>query len=167
MPTLSFKAQFVDKIERRKKTQTIRNYRKHPIQAGDHLYLYYAQRSKWCRKIGEAECLSVSSITITADSIQIGLVGQIRTDAEWLNNFSKADGFKSWEEMKSFWIDNHGPDCFPFRGVLIRWKLFSKKEWIAGKPSHNMISIEQDQYESMVTPNMTSNNQSKQSHAKP
>jgi hypothetical protein len=121
MPALSFKAQFVEPIESGKKAQTIRAISKRrPPQVGETLYLYYAMRTKQCRKIGEAICESVTAITITATSIRIGLVGDMLSPRA-LYNFAQADGFASWEDLVKFWIDNHGPACFPFTGLLIRW----------------------------------------------
>lgn len=140
MPALSYKGRFVDYVEaglkkgRRKKgerikRQTIRNFRAYPIKPGDILYHYFAQRSKYCRKLGESVCKSAQKIVIRANSITLfnGVDDAGHYDklvcpyVAILNAFAYADGFANWEEMVRWWRLTHGPKCFPFTGQLIKW----------------------------------------------
>lgn len=133
MPALSFKKQFVGKIMNGRKRQTIRTPRKYPIDPGDTLYLYTAQRTKYCKKLREVKCKSVQPITIHFNSMKITLpdkvikhqygIGTANLDA-----FAKADGFKNWFDMQEFWLSEHGIKkgnrkvlIKPFTGILITW----------------------------------------------
>lgn len=60
MPALNFKKRFEPMIESGDKRQTIRAKRKdcRDPKEGQTLYLYTGMRSKGCRKLGEAPCLS-------------------------------------------------------------------------------------------------------------
>jgi hypothetical protein len=125
MAALSFKGRFAELIVEGKKTQTIRNFRKHPIKVGERLYLYYAMRTKFCKKLKEAICGSVDKITIRKKSILIHHPEKSKrlkiTEKEKLDRFAVADGFKDFEEMQRWWTLTHGPKCFPFTGQLISW----------------------------------------------
>ena len=140
MPGLSYKGQFVEYVEaglqkprqkgKRIKTQTIRNIRKHPIRPGQTLYHYFAQRSKYCRKLGESICKSVHNIQITKEGVyysacldgrRIIAKGDFIQGQKELDKFARADGFKNWDAMRKWWVLTHGADCFPFHGQLIKW----------------------------------------------
>ena len=154
MGALSFKGQFVPKIEaglKRKpggKRQSIRNFRKRPLWPGERLVLYFAQRSKWCKKLGETKIDKVYVISIDEHIIKVYMFQnpdqfQWRWDLmskevvtkslkklelyytlsepEILNVFSQHDGFKDWETMKRWWKLTHGPECFPYFGNLYKW----------------------------------------------
>lgn len=135
MPALSYKSQFVEYVEaglqtplpkdKRIKRQTIRNFRKNPIKPGDTLYHYFAQRSKWCRKLGESKCKSAQEIIITIDSVIIlndnTIVCQY-DDKRSLNRFAYRDGFSNWEEMRKWWVVTHQLAYNKvFTGQLIKW----------------------------------------------
>lgn len=128
MPALGYKKQFVPPILRKIKRQTIRNYRKKPICVGDHLYFFTGMRTKHCKKFGEAICTGTYPIKITNKYISVPDL--VIKDITRLNAFAKCDGFKDWEDMKQWWKKNHGPDCFPFNGTLIEFKLLSKRQWL-------------------------------------
>lgn len=53
MPLLGF-TKLKEKLLDGTKTQTIRKPRKHPIEVGDKLYIYWKLRTKQCQKLGEA-----------------------------------------------------------------------------------------------------------------
>lgn len=136
MAILSFKKRFAGKVRNGRKRQTIRAIRKYPIVPGETLYLYTALRTKWTEKLREVKCKSVQAITIYINS---GLIDVFETafdhttrttytTIENLNGFAKADGFKDWEDMKAFWIAEHGVKkgkrkaiLQPFEGILIKW----------------------------------------------
>lgn len=136
MPAFSFKERFVNKIMNGRKRQTIRKPRKYPVLPGQTLQLYYAQRSKHGKKLREVICKSVSAITIyinsgVVDIFETAFDHSTRTSyttIENLNGFARLDGFKDWEDMKAFWIDEHGVKkgkrkaiLTTFDGLLIKW----------------------------------------------
>jgi hypothetical protein len=123
MAALSFKGRFVDLILEGSKNQTIRNFRKYPINPGETLYLYYGMRTKHCKKLKEVICKSVHPIKITKFGIYIKFPETDDAFGIWkkvinLNSFAKEDGFVSWEEMKLWWTMTHK---LPFTGQLIQW----------------------------------------------
>lgn len=113
------------------KRQTIRNFRKHLIKAGDILHHFYGMRTKFCRKLGESRCSSNRNIIINHHVVFIATKNsgfpewkgsfQEITKAIDLDEFAYADGFTNWKEMKLWWKVTHGTDCFPFIGQLIKW----------------------------------------------
>lgn len=122
MPALNFMERFADDVESGRKRQTIRPLRKRPIKPGDKLYLYTGQRTKHCRKLGEAVCISVEPMRITAEAPQLRAFGY-RTVVGWIDvapkdGFARADGLSSWDEMREWFANRYG---LPFEGVLVRW----------------------------------------------
>lgn len=120
MPLLGFKQRFADKVKEGSKRQTIRNYRKYPIEPGQTLYLYYGLRTKHATKLGEHTCLEVHKINITPKGVKLGK-DKLVTNIGVLNTFAMLDGFKDWDEMQRWWTLTHGTKCFPFNGILIKW----------------------------------------------
>ena len=126
MAILNFHKRFAEKVEAGTKQQTIRGFRKYPIQVGDKLYLYTGLRSKDARKLREGECLrnrvikiSRRSITIQERLSRLSYMIKIRfSDLDTLNRFAREDGFKDWVEMKAWWLKIHG---LPWTGNLIEW----------------------------------------------
>jgi len=117
MALLNFQKQFAPDVESGKKKQTIRSPRKHPIKEGETLYLYTGLRTKQARKLGEVECNTVYDIKIAAWGFQMD--PYTLTVLEDLDNIARADGFKDWEEMVTWFEKTHG---LPFIGTLITWK---------------------------------------------
>jgi hypothetical protein len=154
MGALSFMGQFVPMVEAGLKNepggkrQSIRNFRRRPLKVGETLSLYFAQRSKWCRKLGTDKIKDVFIVQIAEKYVKIyafrwdwqrnarwdlmdaiflkkammslKLVGVYKKIDE-LNSFAQADGFKDWETMKRWWIQTHGRDALPFNGNLYTW----------------------------------------------
>jgi hypothetical protein len=138
MPSLSYKPRFCEFVEnglqkprpkgKRIKRQTIRRFRKNPIKVGDTLYHFYALRTKYCRKLGESICKVSCLIHIYFNKREIILPDAVlHTDAQ-LDTFARADGFKDFDDMKAFWIAEHGVKkgkrkviLRPFKGTLIKW----------------------------------------------
>jgi hypothetical protein len=122
MAALSFKERFVDPVLDGSKKQTIRNFRKYPIKPGETLYLYYAMRTKHCKKLKDVPCKSVSQVILTKKGILVTDLSTLKpvsiTELHALNDFAIADGFVSWEEMKLWWTMTHK---LPFTGQLIQW----------------------------------------------
>jgi hypothetical protein len=129
MIAINFKEKFADLVASGKKTQTIR--RTNRFKVGDTLQLYTGQRTKACRKLGEAVVICIYKIIIDQDhyaeaSLEIDptfgthLFGVEERPRE-MNKLAKKDGFKDFEEMKAFFVAQYGD--LPFEGYLIEWKL--------------------------------------------
>jgi hypothetical protein len=152
MAILSFKKRFAGKVRNGRKRQTIRAFRKYPIKPGETLYLYTALRTIYATKLREVVCKTVSVITIYFNTPRIvidhgkqnaelvdvptGEVisqfsierGQVIVYKNELNAFAVRDGFKDFEDMRAFWIAEHGVKkgkrkviLRPFKGILITW----------------------------------------------
>lgn len=119
MPLFNFKKQFAVDVENGKKRQTIRAKRKdgRNPHVGDKLYLYTGMRTKSCRKLGEAVCLSVEQIMIYESGIVIE--GKWITTVKEELDFIKADGFNNVFDFFSFFNKEH--DGLPFEGLLYKW----------------------------------------------
>lgn len=128
MPLLGFTV-FKDKILDGSKTQTIRKWRKHPIQVGDKLYLYWHTRQKDCEKLGEGVCIEAFPIQIHRDywlgrhTLRFlkkpkddNMVWEDFTIEEEVDLITK-DGFKDNAEMYAFFDRCPLPDVFQ----VIRW----------------------------------------------
>lgn len=152
MGAFSFKERFVEPVlaglqhKKGGKRQTIRNFRKRPLKVGERVVLYYAQRTKHCKRLGEDVIKSRQVVRIDKKGVAVydELIGpypgrkmpksswflrkklkfskSYSTKAE-LNRFARADGFKDFEDMKAFWIAEHGKDGspFPYSGNLYKW----------------------------------------------
>ena len=117
MPSLNFMDRFAGMVERGEKTQAI--VHKRPIKVGDTLQLYTGQRSKACRKLGEARCTWVAPVVICYKPAVVEVGGRIYSYRESAR-FMRRDGFSSVEEFMAFFADCYG---LPFDGVLIEWEL--------------------------------------------
>lgn len=98
-----------DKILDGTKRQTIRRARKHPIQVGDKLILYWHLRQKDCEKLGEATCTQI--IHTPWRHLKMML---LQTD------LCQRDGFTTGQEAVQWFENTHKPqpdDIF----TIIRW----------------------------------------------
>jgi hypothetical protein len=106
------------------KRQTIRavGLRRH-ARPGETLQLYHGMRTRQCFKIGEARCVEVAPILIHVDAEDPWLGVQVGDNAGTLadDEFARADGFGSVEDMWLFWRQEH-PGVRDFKGMLIRWE---------------------------------------------
>lgn len=132
MVAYSFKERFVAPIQDGVKRQTIRSPRlgrSRHARPGDNLQLYTAMRTKYCTLIGRAVCLSVSTIALDFEhtKIQYRDVGGGVTTIFDRDKFAEEDGFRDWNEMRSFWGDQH-PGVSHFDGILIRWTYFEPRK---------------------------------------
>lgn len=125
---------------KRQTIRTIRTGKNQHASPGEELQLYTGMRTKYCKLIGKARCVSVEPILIDFDyryipnwpagRIEFGEprhidhgrehLGHVCQGQENLDNFARADGFANWIMMKTFWEEEHG--LAPFRGVLIKWE---------------------------------------------
>ena len=114
MVAYNFQARFAEAVERGEKRQTIRKPRRSGhAKPGDAVQLYTLMRTRDCRKLGDAVCEVSTYCAIRDDSITLG--NHPRVD---LDDFARADGFASFEDMKAWFRETHG---LPFVGQLIRW----------------------------------------------
>lgn len=124
----------VERLDVHPKRQTIRAFgkRRH-ARVGEAVQLYTAMRTKQCRKIGVARCVSFEGVLLkwsewpsfcTFDVVEKepgvwrrkGPTRQI----EDMEAFARADGFANLDDMRSFWMIEHGNATF--QGALIKWE---------------------------------------------
>lgn len=115
MPALNFKEEFIDKITRGQKTQTIRPKRKRPIKVGDRLYLYTGLRTKSTKLLAETVCTDVKTVTIGSHTVVVN--GNQLSDTEQ-QRLANCDGFNTTKEFRKFFESNYS---LPFTGYLICW----------------------------------------------
>lgn len=131
MVAYSFKREFIQPIQDRVKPHTLRGLRRRHARPGEQMQLFYAMRTKACRRIGVATCdrfqwvhlnfRSVMPIYI-GDCLQVD--GRIERIAELrpieaVDAFAISDGFDNIESMARFWRDQH--DVTEWQGFLIGW----------------------------------------------
>lgn len=124
MTVLMFQKQFVTAVLSGRKRQTIRPKRKRPLRIGEVLSLRHwydkAYRSPQV-EFATVKCTGTFDIEIRSPGIRIGLASRLKTDAAWLDDFARGDGFESWLEMREFFESRFGYGL-PFQGVLIQWE---------------------------------------------
>lgn len=135
MPALTFTV-FVDKILSGEKRQTIRPPRKHPIKVGDKLYLYAHQRTKNCRKLGEAVCSAVVPVEFgrfeTEEELKLlGILALAELPIDDIcldldrDKFAQDDGFNNFAEMELFFITTYKLKPGDSKEmVIIKWRDF-------------------------------------------
>jgi hypothetical protein len=123
MVALNFQPQFADDVADGTKCQTIRRTAR--CKAGDRIQLYTAQRTKACRKLGEATCKRVRPVRICDTEMWLDgrrLYAGNGSPDEWLecdNDFAVKDGFPGFMEMAEWFRDRYG--SLPFEGFVIEW----------------------------------------------
>lgn len=116
MVALNFMKQFADDVSSGRKRQTIREKTK--ARAGCDLQLYYGQRTKQCRKLGDAVCTSVTKVVIMASGVQPQ--GGVFTAGYQADFFAQQDGFKTYADMWAFFKDRANENG-EFIGYLVKW----------------------------------------------
>lgn len=121
MTAYSFNKQFIGPMLAGIKCQTIRpiGKRRH-ARVGAELQLYTAMRTKYCRLIGRATCVSCCNVVLDFPDNSVTIYGVRWTGWENLEPFARSDGFDGWLMMREFWREHHA-DKPVFAGVLIRW----------------------------------------------
>lgn len=123
MVAYSFQKRFCDKIVRQEKRQTIRGNRKRHARVGEPVQLYYAMRTKHCRKllIPDPICCRVEPIHIVIpEAPGLALVADRSAELQPVpDRFAWQDGFDDAADFTEFWRDVHG--IGDFHGVLIMW----------------------------------------------
>ena len=127
MPALNFQKRFAPLVEDGSKRTTIRLWRKRPFKVGDRLYLYTGQRTKSCRKLGEAVCTDAGQIRIDDSGLVLWLKpvsGERLTpldsppEAALTQVIAQGDGFVDFNDMKKWFRHTHG---LPFEGQIVFW----------------------------------------------
>lgn len=110
MVAINFSPKFAKLVASGKKRQTIRKTLR--CMPGQKLQLYTGQRTKSCRKLLDAICVSVDLVVLPLGD------NPFITD-----EFAKADGFKNSAEMQKWFIEHHKTKIF--KGFLIKWEPLS------------------------------------------
>ena len=125
MPAYNFKKQFAAAVEDGTKRQTIRPKRKRPTVPGDTLYLNTGMRTKNCRRLREAVCLSVEPIEIIPPvqpkhkcNIKVGCRTLSTAEAA---RMARADGFQTIWYFYWFLVECYGEQLHEREFVLIKW----------------------------------------------
>jgi hypothetical protein len=139
---IGFQKQFAGKVVSGEKKQTIRAYRKRPFKVGDKLQLYTGLRTKACRKLGEAVCISARDVEIIGSKGCATLYPDAKYWNVWHSHilisgryipekslFAEDDGFgiyKPFEKFLDFFFPNEvlfepAKRLYRFRGQLIKW----------------------------------------------
>lgn len=120
MPSLSFMKRFVPRVERGEKLHSIRPRRANLGQwmPGKTVHLFFAMRTKYCRRIGRGVITELRDVVIFDTHLEID--GAAITAAADLDAFARADGFASWNDFLLFFGDYYG---LPWEGHLIKWRL--------------------------------------------
>lgn len=122
MFVINFQKQFAPDVESGMKRQTIRANRKDGKrpQPGEHLRCYTGMRTKSCRRLLDATCLTVLPVQIFEELPLIAVVvGGRKLSMDEGIAFAKADGFESRAEFLGFFHETHG---FPFDGWMATWE---------------------------------------------
>jgi len=121
MVAYGFKKQFVEPISKGSKCQTIRaNGKRRHARAGEQLQLYFAMRTKHCKKIiADPTCSLSVPIVIGVGKEKINYIRVGHSLVDDLESFAQSDGFESLAAMHAFWIESHGVGMF--EGTLIGW----------------------------------------------
>lgn len=124
MVALNFQPQFAEAVESGRKRQTIR--RQARCMAGDKIQLYTGQRTKSCRKLGDAVCTRVRPVRIEATQMFLDgerlLAGNAERDelGDRDNDFARKDGFDGFCELSDWFANRYG---LPFEGFVVSWRL--------------------------------------------
>ncbi len=145
MVAYSFKPRFSQPILDGVKLHTIRpEGRRRHARPGEELQLYTGMRTKHCRLVSREQCSGVLPVSIDICDEQIivsdgypwpspfvghsigdgwRVSGPCFSGAELLDPFARRDGFSGWDEMRAFWIEEHGEpeEGDVFIGKLIGW----------------------------------------------
>jgi hypothetical protein len=120
MVALNFSSQFAEAVAAGRKTQTIRQTAR--VKPGQRIQLYTGQRTKDCRKLGEAICVDVIYIGITARGLTFGDVRRFPRDRD---DFARMDGFPDFEAMWTWFRSRYNTESFS--GYVIRWAMEESK----------------------------------------
>jgi len=107
MVAFNFQKKFADAVENGNKLQTIRQKKR--AKAGDAVQLYTCQRTQNSRKLRDAVCVAVDSVSITPNGPFFGQPGWWPKDK---HVFAERDGFKDYAEMYQWFFDTYQEEIF-------------------------------------------------------
>lgn len=116
MVAINFSPQFAEDVAAGRKTQTIRQTAR--VKAGQVIQLYTGQRTRACKKLGDAECIDCTYVGLTARGITLGDVSKFPRN---MDEFARADGFENYAAMWAWFSGRYKTTSFT--GVVIRWRL--------------------------------------------
>ena len=114
MVAFNFSPEFAAAVTSGAKCQTIRKTKR--AVAGDRLQLYTGQRTKACRKLGEATCTLVDYVGIRPDGLTFG--DKTKHPGN-IDDFARADGFENFEAMVAWFARKYGSPYF--QGFVHKW----------------------------------------------
>ena len=119
MVAFNFKEKFSADVGSGLKPGTIRQTQR--CKAGDAVQLYTGQRTKNCRKLGDAICTGVAQIRITEECpwTIFHTEGDIKTSING-RRFHELEGFKNEKEFVDFFREHYG---LPFEGYYHQWEM--------------------------------------------
>ena len=115
MPADNFQPVFAAAVEAGWKVQTIRAKRKNRPRVGQTAHCFTRLRTRQCRRLGAWTIEDVTDVRL--DYAGVMLDGS-PLRANDLDAFAWADGFKDWEDMRTWFRATHG---LPFHGDLVMW----------------------------------------------
>jgi hypothetical protein len=134
-----FKPRFADMVRRGVKTQTVRPVPKRMPAAGDLIECRYwsgkpyRSKQEWCaegRIVRVCQAIVCEHEILIGEGIEGAPMGGGVVVERWASGefpdkeeFARADGFDSWEEMREWFRVEHG---LPFTGILIQWELLQE-----------------------------------------
>ena len=123
MVAYSFNKRFAAPILAGTKRQTIRAHGKRRHAAsGQTLQLYTGMRTRSCKLVARAVCLSTCEVRLLLATDLVRIDGKARYSfSRDLDAFAYRDGFANWGDLKDFWRAEHGSSVVDFEGVLVDW----------------------------------------------
>lgn len=127
MVAYNFHRRFEAPVVTLTKTGTIRDRgRRRHARPGELLQLYTGQRTRYCRLIATATCLSEARLRVWFPSPRV-VIGEIDDTVPIyevnhcadFDAFARADGFTDWDDMARYWWDQE--KCLYFDRRWIRW----------------------------------------------
>lgn len=116
MVAFNFSPEFVADIEAGRKTQTIRQTSR--AAAGQAIQLYTGQRTKQCRKLGDAICIDSTYVGLTTTGVTLGDTSRFPGNRD---DFARADGFADYAAMWKWFSERYETNSFT--GYITRWRL--------------------------------------------
>lgn len=118
MVAFNFKKKFAPKVESGEKPSTIRQTKR--CDVGDLIQLYTGQRTKFCKKLGDAVCIGTAKILVTEECPyeSSNCEGIVKPDVSI--PLYEQEGFSNAKEMQDFFREQYG---LPFVGWLHVWRL--------------------------------------------
>ena len=136
------------------KTTTIRAKRRHPIKKGDVLYLFKAQRTIQCQKLGTAVCRKLEEIFIaeSREGYYTVKIDGYTLSREEAYKVAESDGFDTFHLFVNFFKMTHG---LPFTGDRIHFTTTYDRKYFCNKSVKDRgfkIKLETTQKTILITP---------------